>query len=76
MMTANPHRSAVRSSRPAGDARGYVFNVTQKSQKSELLRLCARIGYTPHLRQTSSLTDVPMIHGRRPRTCQPRFPTT
>ncbi len=76
MVHATTHHYAVRSCRAAGDARAHVSNVTQKSQKSELLRLTARIGYTPHLRQTNRLTDVLLIHGRRPRTCLQRFPTT
>ena len=47
----------------------------QPNRKFQLLQLCARIGYTPHLCQ--SIKPIPfMIQGRRLLTCLQRFPTT
>ena len=54
---------------------GLTALVLQPNRKRQLLQQCARIGYTPHLRQ--SIKPIPfMIQGRRPRKCSQRFPTT
>jgi hypothetical protein len=50
-------------------------NATLRSQKSEMLRLTARIGYTPHHHQPKQII-VPLIQGWRPRTCPQNFPMT
>lgn len=47
----------------------------QPHRKTQLLQQCARIGYTPHLRQ-SITTTLFMIQGRRPLTCPQSFLTT
>lgn len=53
---------------------GLIATALQPHRKTQLLQQCARVGYTPHLRQ--SIKPPFMIQGRRVLTCLQRFPTT
>lgn len=70
-----PHAAARRRLADVLCLLGGIAPAFRPTRKSQLLQQCARIGYTPHLRQSIKPT-LPMIPGRRLLICLQRFPTT